>query len=53
MLGLSKYRRYRTEHPSRSWQLYRCPDDETGRTTGRRDRLTGDDEALDVATGQA
>ena len=41
--GLSKNRRDRTEHPSRTWRPYRCPDDETGRTTGRRDSLTGDD----------
>ena len=41
--GMTGRRRDRMEHPSRSWRPYRCPDDETGRTTGRRDSLAGDD----------
>jgi len=36
-------RRDRMEHFSRSWRPYRRPDDKTGRTTSRRDSLTGDD----------
>jgi len=41
--GLSKNRWDRTEHPSRSWRRYRCPNDETGLTMGQWDSLTGDD----------
>jgi len=41
--GMFIDRRNRTEHPSRSRRPYRRSDDETRRTTGRRDSLTGDD----------
>jgi len=41
--GTTGQRRDRTEHPSHSWRPYHRPDDKMGRTTGRRDSLTGDD----------
>ena len=56
--GTTGQRRDRTEHPSRSWRLYRRPDDETGPTTGRRDSLTADDgtssptQTNELTTGQ-